>query len=173
MLVRRHLKTCELAFHYCYVPEGQRNAKARLVRAAGLRWPVEEEFEFSKDCFGLDQSQVRLFHAIARHTVLACAALAICAVTAALLRDRTDTQAPPPVRPDQPPPADPGLVPLTVPQVRRLLAAETVPSWPPGHARTGTGGPAGIRPAPAGSTNARGSAATRRSPWSAGEMRLP
>jgi len=133
VLVRRHLKTGELAFHYCYVPEGQRSAKARLVRAAGLRWPVEEEFEFSKDCFGLDQSQVRLFHAIARHTVLACAALAVCAVTAALLRDRTDTQAPPPVRPDQPPPADPGLVPLTVPQVRRLLAAETVPSWPPGH----------------------------------------
>ena len=31
------------------------------------------------------------------------AALAICAVTAALLRGRTDTQAPPPVTPDQPP----------------------------------------------------------------------
>ena len=36
------------------------------------------------------------------------AALAICAVTAALLRDRTDTQAPPPLRPDQPPPARTG-----------------------------------------------------------------
>jgi SRSO17 transposase len=133
LLVRRHLRTGELAFHYCYVPEGQLCAKARLVRAAGLRWPAGEEFEFGKGQFGLDQSQVRLFHAIARHTVLACAALAICAVTAALLRDRTDTQAAPPVRPDQLPPADPGLIPLTVPQVRRLLAAETVPSWPPGH----------------------------------------
>ncbi len=71
--------------------------------------------------------------AIARHTVLTCAALAICAVTAALLRDRTDPQAPPPVRPDQEPPADPGMIPLTVPQVRRLLAAVTTPSWPPGH----------------------------------------
>jgi len=48
---------------------------------------VEEAFEFSKDCFGLDQSQVRLYAAIARHTVLVMAALAICAVTAALLRD--------------------------------------------------------------------------------------
>jgi hypothetical protein len=115
------------------VPGGQLCAKARLVRAAGLRWPVEEEFEFGKGQFGLDQSQVRLFHAIARHTVLACAALAICAVTAALLRDRTDTQAAPPARPDQPPPAEPGLIPLTVPQVRRLLAAATAPSWPPGH----------------------------------------
>ncbi len=133
LLVRRHLKTGELAFHYCYVPEGQVMTKARLVRAAGLRWPVEEEFEFGKDQFGLDQSQVRLYHAIARHTVLVCAALAVCAVTAALLRDRTDTQAAPPVRPDQPPPADPGLIPYTVPQVRRLLAAATAPSWPPGH----------------------------------------
>jgi hypothetical protein len=35
--VRRHLKTGELAFHYCYVPDGQVLAKARLIRAAGLR----------------------------------------------------------------------------------------------------------------------------------------
>jgi SRSO17 transposase len=133
LLIRRHLKSGELAFHYCYAPERQISAKGRLVRAAGLRWPVEEEFEFGKGQFGLDQSQVRLFHAIARHTVLACAALAICAVAAALLHDRTDTQAAPPVRPDQAPPADPGLIPLTVPQVRRLLAAATAPSWPPGH----------------------------------------
>jgi hypothetical protein len=42
LLVRRHLETGELAFHYCYVPEGQAAAKARLIRAAGLRWPVEE-----------------------------------------------------------------------------------------------------------------------------------
>ena len=41
LLVRRHLKTGELAFHYCYVPEGQLLTKTRLIRAAGLRWPVE------------------------------------------------------------------------------------------------------------------------------------
>jgi hypothetical protein len=35
------------------------------------------------------------------------AVLAICAITAALLHDRTDTQAPPPVGPGQPPPGDP------------------------------------------------------------------
>jgi hypothetical protein len=43
LLVRRHIKTGELAFHYCYVPEGQAVALTRLVRAAGLRWPVEED----------------------------------------------------------------------------------------------------------------------------------
>ena len=134
LLVRRHLGTGELAFHYCFVPEGQRVSMARLIRAAGLRWPVEEDFEFGKDCFGLDQSQVRLYTAIARHTVLVMAALAICAVTAALLRDRTGTQAPLPVTPDQPPPPDPGMVPLTVPQVKHLLAALPTRPPPSGHA---------------------------------------
>ena len=42
LLVRRHLKTRDLAFHYCYVPEGQLLTKTRLIRAAGLRWPVKK-----------------------------------------------------------------------------------------------------------------------------------
>jgi SRSO17 transposase len=134
LLVRRHLKTGELAFCYCYVPEGQLLTKTRLIRAAGLRWPVEEDFEFGKDSFGLDQCQARLYTAITRHLVLVMAALAICAVTAAMLRDRTDTQAPPPVRPDQPPPPDPGMIPLTIPEIARLLAGRTLRLHPPGHA---------------------------------------
>jgi hypothetical protein len=133
VLVRRHLTTGELAFHYCFVPVGQVVSMARLIRAAGLRWPVEEGFEFAKDYFGLDQCQARLYTAIARHTVLVMAALAICALTAAHLRRRTDTQAPPPVRPDQPPPHDPGLIPLTVHDVQRLLAAALHRTTPNGH----------------------------------------
>jgi hypothetical protein len=109
------------------VPDGHTAAPARLIRAAGLRWPVEEDFEFGKDCFGLDQSQVRLYTAIARHTVLVMAALAACAVTAALLRDRTDTQPPPPARPGQLPPPDPGMIPLTVPAIKRLAAPPASP----------------------------------------------
>jgi SRSO17 transposase len=130
LLIRRHLTTGELAFHYCYLPDGQPAAPSRPIRAAGLRWPCEEDFAFSKDCFGLDQSQVRRYTAIARHTVLVMAALAICAVTAALLRRRTGTQAPAPVLPDQPPPADPGMIPLTVPETGRLLGHPP----PPGNA---------------------------------------
>ena len=41
LLIRRHLKTGDLAFHYCFVPAGQPVTKTRLIRAAGLRWPVE------------------------------------------------------------------------------------------------------------------------------------
>jgi SRSO17 transposase len=134
LLVRRHLRTGELAFHYCYVPEGQMLTKTRLIRAAGLRWPVEEDFEFGKDCFGLDQCQTRLYTAILRHIVLVMAALAICAVAAAALHDRTSSQAPPPMRPDQLPPAEPGMIPLTIPEIKRLLAAVIPRLHPPGHA---------------------------------------
>jgi SRSO17 transposase len=129
LLIRRHLGSGELAFHCCFVPESQHVSMARLIRAAGLRWPVEEDFAFGKGCFGPGQSQVRLHTAIIRHTVLVMAALAICAVTAALLRHRTDTRAPPPVHPGQPPPADPGMTPLTVPEITRLL---TTPPARPG-----------------------------------------
>jgi hypothetical protein len=54
LLVRRHLKTGELAFHYCYVPEGQLLTKTRLIRAAGLRWPVEVGHRwYRSSCFVL------------------------------------------------------------------------------------------------------------------------
>lgn len=122
LLVRRHLTSGDLAFHYCYVPHNQPLTLARLVRAAGLRWPVEETFEFSKDSFGLDQCQARLYTAIVRHTVLVMTALAICAIAAARLKTRTDTQAPPPNTPDQQPPTEPGMIPLTIPETARLLA---------------------------------------------------
>jgi SRSO17 transposase len=127
LLIRRHLRTGELAFHYCFVPAGQPVTLTRLIRAAGLRWPVEEQFRAGKDFLGLDESQVRLYPAIARHTVLVMAALAICAVTAAQLRDRTDTQAPPPVRPGQAPPADTGMIPLTTAEIARLLTRPAPP----------------------------------------------
>jgi hypothetical protein len=96
---------------------------ARLIKAAGLRWPCEENCQFGKDYLGLDQCQARLYSAIARHTVLVMAALAICAVAAAQLKRRTDTQTPPPARADEPPPRDLGLIPLTVHDIQRLLAA--------------------------------------------------
>ena len=127
LLIRRHLKTGELAFHYCFVPEGQPVTITGLIRAAGLRWPVEEQFRAGKDLLGLDESQVRLYPAIARHTALVMAALAICAVTAAQLRHRTDTQAPPPVRPGQAPPGDTGMVPLSIAEIARLLARAAPP----------------------------------------------
>ncbi|SDJ18653.1 SRSO17 transposase [Nonomuraea jiangxiensis] len=125
LLIRKHRKTGDLAFHYCFVPAGQPATLARLISAAGLRWPVEESFEFGKDLFGLDESQVRLYEAFLRHLVLVMSALAICAASAAAARRRTYTQAPSPHRPDQPPPADPGVIPVTIAEIKHLFNAAT------------------------------------------------
>jgi hypothetical protein len=52
LLIRKHLETGELAYHYCYVPAGRTATLMTLVRVACLRWPVEEGFEFGKDHSG-------------------------------------------------------------------------------------------------------------------------
>jgi SRSO17 transposase len=132
LLIRRHLVTGELAFHYCYVPQGRPVTLMALVRVACLRWPVEEDFEFGKDHFGLDHSQVRLYTALLRHIVLTLAALAVCAVTAA----QAKTHAPAPIlptTPDEQPPEDPGLIALTVAEVKRLFMLVTRRLLPQGH----------------------------------------
>ena len=49
------------------------------------------------------------------------AALAVCAVTAALARERTSTLARPPTSPGDLPPEDPGLIPLTVAEIKRVF----------------------------------------------------
>jgi len=49
------------------------------------------------------------------------AALAVCATTAALARPRTSTLARPPTAPDDLPPEDPGLIPLTVTEIKRVF----------------------------------------------------
>lgn len=120
LLIRKHLRTGELAYHYCHIPAGQPATLMTLVRVACLRWPVEEGFEFGKDHFGLDHSQVRLYTALLRHIVLTLAALAVCAVTAAQAKIRAPAPILP-ITPDEQPPADPGLIALTVAEIKRLF----------------------------------------------------
>jgi SRSO17 transposase len=121
LLIRRNLaKPCALAFFSCYVPEDRPVTLATLVAVAGRRWTVEEDHEFGKDHFGFDQAQVRLFTPIMRHLVLVMAALAICAVTAARAQP-SGIPVPSPSSPADAPPSDPGLIALTVPEVKRLF----------------------------------------------------
>jgi len=58
------------------------------------------------------------------------AAVAICATTPALGRSRTSTLVRAPVSPDELPPQDPGLIPLTAAEIKRIfnLVART---WQP------------------------------------------
>jgi len=122
LLIRRSLTNpADLAYCYCHVPAGRACSFTTLIRIAGRRWPVEEDFAFGKSWFGLADSQVRRYTAVTRHLALAMAALAICAVTTALARSRTNMLARPPTSPDELPPADPGLIPLTVAEIKRVF----------------------------------------------------
>jgi SRSO17 transposase len=122
LLIRRSLTDpADLAYFLCHVPAGRACSFTTLIRVAGRRWPVEEDFEFGKSHFGLADSQVRHYTPICRHLALAMAALAVCAVTAASARPRTSTLARPPASPDDLPPEDPGLIALTVAEVKRVF----------------------------------------------------
>lgn len=68
-LVRRSIDDGELAFYHCYNPRGE--GSGELVHIAGARWPIEECFEATKGGVGLDNYQVRLYHAWYRHVTLA------------------------------------------------------------------------------------------------------
>jgi len=77
-MIRRSIDDGELAYYHCHNPRGE--GFAELVRAAGTRWPIEESFEAAKGEAGLDNYQVRLYHAWYRHVTLAMLALAFLAV---------------------------------------------------------------------------------------------
>jgi SRSO17 transposase len=125
LLIRRSLrKPTELAYFYCHVPQHIPATLGVLVAVTGRRWTIEEDHEFGKDQFGFDQSQVRRYTPIMRHIVLVMAALAVCAVAAADARTRAEPQ-PTPAHPSAPPPADLGVIPLTVVEIKKLFNLAT------------------------------------------------
>jgi SRSO17 transposase len=105
LLIRRNLSTGELAFYRCYAPT--RQPLTALVKIAGIRWAVEESFQAAKGQVGLDHYQVRGWTAWHRHVTLALLALAVLTVIAAT----------------QPSSTTDDRIPLTLPEIRRLLAA--------------------------------------------------
>ncbi|MFD5753676.1 IS701 family transposase [Streptomyces sp. NPDC127033] len=74
LLVRRSLADGELAYYRVHAPKG--TTLAELVRAAGIRWTIEEAFQAAKNEAGLDHYQVRSYRAWYRHITLAMAAAA-------------------------------------------------------------------------------------------------
>jgi SRSO17 transposase len=79
-MIRRSIDDRELAFYHCYNP--RREPVGELVRVAGARWPIEECFQTGKGNVGLDNYQVRLYHAWYRHITLAMLAQTFLAVLA-------------------------------------------------------------------------------------------
>ena len=71
LLIRRLLsRPGQLTFYLCWAPEGRPATMTYFITIAGRRWPAEETFKTGKDVLGWDQSQVRTWDGICRHTAL-------------------------------------------------------------------------------------------------------
>jgi SRSO17 transposase len=87
LIIRRSISDpTELAYYLAYVPVECVCSLTDLVRVAGTRWAVEDDFQDSKQATALDGTQVRGYRAWKRHVNLAMAACALLAVTAAQAR---------------------------------------------------------------------------------------
>jgi SRSO17 transposase len=118
LLIRRHQRTRELAFYRCYA--AQPATLAALVKIAGLRWTIEENFQASKGLAGLDEHQVRTWTSWRRWVTLAMLALAFLTITAAGERRRD--------------PDPDGQIPLTRNEIASLLTGLIIkPPGGPGH----------------------------------------
>src|SRR3954468_23352106 len=79
LLVRRSIANpTELTFYLTHAPKD--TSLDKLVRVAGLRWPIESLFEQGKGEVGLDQYEVRSWIGWHRHITLSMFALAYLAV---------------------------------------------------------------------------------------------
>jgi SRSO17 transposase len=107
LLVRRNVEDPEeLAYYVVFAPK-ESTTLEELVRIAGTRWRIESCFEQAKDGFGLAQYEVRKWDGWHRHVTLCLLAHAfVCVVRSERVRREASA-------------AD--LLPLTVPEVRRLL----------------------------------------------------
>jgi SRSO17 transposase len=122
LLVRRHRYTRKLAYFRCWTPAPV--SLADLVAVVCSRWHVEEDFQLSKRCTGLDQGQVRTWTSWHRWSTAALTAYAFL-VAAALLEHQASGE------------QTAELVPVTCPELQHLLAATVLPSprRDPGHVR--------------------------------------
>jgi hypothetical protein len=108
LLIRRHRRRGELAFHRCYAPV----CLAALVAVAGRRWTIEESFQGGKGLAGLDKHRIRRWLPWRRWTLLAMLAHALLVVLTA----GEHAAGPPP----------PGLIPLTCNELQRLLFRQLI-----------------------------------------------
>lgn len=105
LLIRRNRKTGELAYYRCWSPRPV--PLSTLVKVAGRRWQIEEAFQACKTGLGLDEHQNRRWTSWQRWTTLAIAAHAFLAAATKITRQAR--------------PAPPGLIPLTLNELRQLF----------------------------------------------------
>jgi SRSO17 transposase len=126
LLIRRCLDDpSEKTYYFVFAPLG--TTLAEMVKAIGQRWHIEEDFETGKD-MGLADYEVRGFTAWYRYVTLVMIVLACLAGICAQMR----RYSPEPPQAEGTPPTCP-LLPLTIPEVRHLLAYLL---WPPPRSQT-------------------------------------
>jgi len=114
LLVRRHRYTGTCSFYRCWTPGPVPLPK--LIAVATARWQIEEDHQLSKQVTGLDAGQVIRWKSWHRWTTLCLLAYIYLAVTAALQRQH-----------DAGSNLDSGLIPVTVPELLRLLRDTVIP----------------------------------------------
>jgi SRSO17 transposase len=113
LLARRHRYTGKLSFYRCWTPGPV--PLSRLIAIAVTRWRIEEDHQLAKQAAGLDAGQVIRWKSWHRWTALCLLAYIYLAVAAALHRQQ-----------DAGSDLDAGLIPLTVPELLRLLRGTVI-----------------------------------------------
>jgi SRSO17 transposase len=108
LLVRRHRYTGTLSFYRCWTPGPVPLSK--LIAIASARWRIEEDHQLAKQNTGLDAGQVIRWKSWHRWTAICLLAYLYLAVAVALQRQQEASSDP-----------DTGLIPVTVPELVRLL----------------------------------------------------
>ena len=114
LLARRHRYTGQLSYYRCWTPGPV--PLSRLIAVASARWRIEEDHQLSKQAAGLDAGQVIRWKSWHRWTAVCLLAYLYLAVAVALQRQQEASS-------DR----DAGLIPVTVPELLRLLRDVVIP----------------------------------------------
>jgi SRSO17 transposase len=114
LLARRHRYTSQLSYYRCWTPGPVPLSK--LIAIATARWKIEEDHQLSKQAAGLDAGQVTRWKSWHRWTAVCLLAYLYLAVAVAVEREQDAGSDP-----------DAGLIPVTVPELLRLLRDVVIP----------------------------------------------
>jgi SRSO17 transposase len=114
LLVRRHRYTGTLSFYRCWTPGPVPLSK--LIAVASARWRIEEDHQLAKQAAGLDSGQVIRWKSWHRWTAVCLLAYLYLAVAVALQREQ-----------DASSDLDADLIPVTIPELLRLLRDIAIP----------------------------------------------
>ena len=114
LLARRHRYTGKVSFYRCWTPGPV--PLSRLITIAVIRWRIEEDHQLAKQGTGLDAGQVTCWKSWHRWTAICLLAYIYLAVTVAMERQQGAGLD-----------LDAGLIPVTVPELLRLLRGTVIP----------------------------------------------